>query len=213
MAWPSCSGMVFAAGARLVSLAWAWQGKRSGGIPAGLGCVAVLPGGDQHGERGDRLVALRAAHWRRGDALHAHRRWPAGVRSWRWHDGERPVPPGSLTLVKVRVQGAALTPDKKAASPRRRWTAHAAHSRPVPAAAPAPRQDARSAGQRARRSRCAPHRAGGGLRPADHCRSCRHARRRRIDRRFTPRGHQSGKPLEGPDRPLPARQHAVRLPL
>jgi hypothetical protein len=90
---PRCCGVVSVARR-------AGEGKRAGWILTGLAGVAVLPGGYQHGERGDSLFVLRAAH-RRGDgALHAHRRWLPDVSSWWWHGGERPGAPGSLTLVK-----------------------------------------------------------------------------------------------------------------
>jgi hypothetical protein len=97
--------------ARVSTRSQAAKGKRSGRIVVrDPGGGAVQPGGDEHGERGDGLLALLAAHRRGGDPLHAHRRWPArGLMSWWWHGGERPVPRGSLTLVKVRVQGPGLT--------------------------------------------------------------------------------------------------------
>ncbi len=138
------------------------EGNRAGPILAGLGCGAALPGGDQHGERSDRLFVLRAAH-RRGDgALHAHRRWLPDVSWWWWHGGERPGAPGSLTLVKVRVQGAALTAVRSRFPVASLVTAHAAHSRPVSAAPPCPRQTPAIPGERARRCRCAPHGPGTG---------------------------------------------------
>jgi hypothetical protein len=95
-------------------------------------------------------------------------------------------------------------------------TAHAAHSRPVSAAPPAARRDAAVPGDRATLPLCA---ARAGYRLGGRGRLCSSglpppARRpRRIDRRYTARGYQSGSPSEGPDRPLPARQTRQGLPV